>query len=199
MSCLDRLFSMVSDLTCVRVVNGIYEPTDEICGGWPVYHKKDDNEKWLEYIVATNEWYVKPTPDKGKAEGWMCIASDPPTRPELSKGTCDVWDGERWTTQNTVIITADPGYFQSMTDIQIFCNEEIKRLHEKLSGTITRTINLVHISPERIAEGNKQIDDINRDLIQRLAKLREQNEMETKELANAAIKKGVSNGELRKG
>jgi hypothetical protein len=67
-------------------INGVYEPTDEICGGWPVYRKKDDAEKWLEYIVATNEWYVKPTADKGKAEGWMCIASDPPTRPELSKG-----------------------------------------------------------------------------------------------------------------
>ena len=59
-----------------------------------MYRKKDDSEKWLEYIVATNEWYVKPTADKGKAEGWMCVASDPPTRPELSKGTCDVWDGK---------------------------------------------------------------------------------------------------------
>ena len=34
-----------------------------------------DSEKWLEYIVATNEWYVKPTTDKGKAEGWMCIGN----------------------------------------------------------------------------------------------------------------------------
>jgi hypothetical protein len=25
-------------------------------------------------------------------------------RPELSNGTCDVWDGEKWTTQNTVSI-----------------------------------------------------------------------------------------------
>ena len=59
---------------------------------------------WLEYIVATNEWYVKPTADKGKAEGWMCLASDPPTRPELSRGTCEVWDGDRWTLQSCVTV-----------------------------------------------------------------------------------------------
>ena len=37
-------------------INGIYEPTPEVCGGWPVYRKQGDPDKWLEYIVATNEW-----------------------------------------------------------------------------------------------------------------------------------------------
>ena len=37
-------------------INGIYEPTPEVCGGWPVYRKQGDHDKWLEYIVATNEW-----------------------------------------------------------------------------------------------------------------------------------------------
>ena len=66
-------------------INGIYEPTNEICGGWPVYRKQGDPDKWLEYIVATNEWYVKPTADRGRAEGWMCLASDPPTKPEFCR------------------------------------------------------------------------------------------------------------------
>ena len=35
-------------------INGAYEPTKEICGGWPVYRKQGDQNKWLEYIVATN-------------------------------------------------------------------------------------------------------------------------------------------------
>jgi hypothetical protein len=40
-------------------INGLYVLTDhEICGGGPVYCKKDDNEKLLEYIVSTNEWFV---------------------------------------------------------------------------------------------------------------------------------------------
>lgn len=173
-------------------INGIYEPTDEICGGWPVYRKKDDNEKWLEYIVATNEWYVKPTTDKGKAEGWMCIASDPPTRPELSKGTCDVWDGERWTTQNTVAITVLPGYFHSMTDVQIFCNDEIKKLHEKFSVTLNRTINLVaptvNSADGRIEEGARQLTTINSEIDQRLSRLHAQKEVEAKEQTNSVLK-----------
>jgi hypothetical protein len=64
-------------------INGVYEVTNEISGGWPVYRKVGDAEKWLEFIAATNEWYVKPTTDKGRAEGWMCIPCDNPTRPEL--------------------------------------------------------------------------------------------------------------------
>lgn len=169
-------------------INGIYEPTDEICGGWPVYHKKDDNEKWLEYIVATNEWYVKPTADKGKAEGWMCIASDPPTRPELSKGTCDVWDGEKWTTQNTVEITALPGYFRNLTDVQIFCNDEIKKSHDKFSNTLKKTIQLISSSippddinnNDMIDKGNKQLDELNMEIEQKLKQLHIQKEMELK-------------------
>lgn len=156
-------------------INGIYEPTEEICGGWPVYHKRDDPEKWLEYIVATNEWYVKPTTDKGKAEGWMCIASDPPVRPELSVGSCDVWDGERWTTQNTVRISVLPGYFKSMTDIQFFCGEEIKRLHEKYKATLTRSLPLVtsSIPSERIAEGLNQLNSMHSEMEQKLTQLQQ--------------------------
>lgn len=47
-------------------INGVYEVTDEFSGGWPVYCKRGDSDKWLEFIVATSEWYVKPTSDKGK-------------------------------------------------------------------------------------------------------------------------------------
>ena len=36
-------------------------------------------------------------------------------RPELSNGTCDVWDGERWTTQNTVqIVPVKRSYLEIM-------------------------------------------------------------------------------------
>ncbi len=161
-------------------INGIYEPTEEICGGWPVYRKKDDSEKWLEYIVASNEWYVKPTADKGKPEGWMCISSDPPTRPELTKGTCDVWDGERWTSQNTVVITALPGYFRGMTEVQIFCNEEIKKSHEKFTLTLNRTIKLLSssIPLDKIQDGNQQLINMNYEIEQKLSTLKTQREKE---------------------
>lgn len=161
-------------------INGIYEPTDECCGGWPVYRKKDDPEKWLEYNVASGEWFVKPTTDRGKPEGWLCIASDPPTRPELTKGTCDVWDGERWIAQNTVVIKPLPGYFRGMTEVQIFCTEEIKKSHEKLTSTLNKAIKILQhsVPPEKIAEGSQQLATMNANLEQQLQLLREQREKE---------------------
>jgi len=170
-------------------INGIYEPTDEICGGWPVYKKRDDNEKWLEYIVATNEWYVKPTSDKGKAEGWMCIASEPPSRPELSKGTTDVWDGERWTTQTTVEIIVLPGYFRTMTDVQIFCNEEIKKSHDKFATTLTKTIQMLSstITEENIEKGTNQMDEINKDFLIKIKNLYEVKDNESKQLLATTV------------
>ena len=45
-------------------INGIYEPTEEHCSGWPVYRKRGDANKWLEYFVGSNKWYIKATTDK---------------------------------------------------------------------------------------------------------------------------------------
>jgi hypothetical protein len=36
-------------------INGIYEPTDEVCSGWPVYRKRGDANKWLEFFIASNK------------------------------------------------------------------------------------------------------------------------------------------------
>lgn len=142
-------------------INGVYEPTNEQSGGWPVYKKQNDPDKWLEYIVATNEWYVKPTADKGKAEGWMCLASDPPTRPELSRGTCEVWDGDRWTLQSCVTVMTAACAFSSMIDLQLFCAEEAKSTQEKLCSSMKRVITLLDTVPiDRVREGHIQCDKL---------------------------------------
>jgi hypothetical protein len=36
-------------------INGIYEPTEEVCSGWPVYRKRGDANKWLEFFIASNK------------------------------------------------------------------------------------------------------------------------------------------------
>ena len=36
-------------------INGVYEPTDEVCSGWPVYRKRGDANKWLEFFIASNK------------------------------------------------------------------------------------------------------------------------------------------------
>ena len=38
-------------------INGVYEPTDEVCSGWPVYRKRGDANKWLEFFIASNKVY----------------------------------------------------------------------------------------------------------------------------------------------
>ncbi|CAK9250495.1 unnamed protein product [Sphagnum jensenii] len=154
-------------------INGMYEPTSEICGGWPVYRKQGDPDKWLEYIVATNEWYVKPTADRGRAEGWMCLGSDPPSRPELSKGTCEVWDGDRWTIQTTVTVLTAVSGFESLLDVQIFCATQTKELQERLNASLKRAVrNLMNgQNNEKIEEGNRQLDQILADLDATLRKL----------------------------
>ena len=50
------------------------------------------------------QWIVKPTVSRGEAEGWMTLKSALPTRPELSRGTWRVLDGNEWASQPTVSI-----------------------------------------------------------------------------------------------
>ena len=57
-------------------INGVYEPTEEYCNNWPVYRKRGDTNKWLEFFDASSKWYIKATTDKGRARGWMrCTSS----------------------------------------------------------------------------------------------------------------------------
>ena len=166
-------------------INGVYEPTNEHSGGWPVYRKQNDPDKWLEYIVATNEWYVKPTADKGRAEGWMCLASDPPTRPELSRGTCEVWDGDRWTLQSCVTVMTAACAFSSMIDVQLFCAEEAKSSQDKLCLSMKRALSLLDMMPstEVIEKGNKQTDVLVQELGVKVAELQERKKKSENEAA----------------
>ena len=69
-----------------------------------------------------------------------------------------------------------------MTDVQIFCNEEIKKSHEKFTQTLVRTISLISstISTDKIDEGEAQLMSINKDIDNKLIQLRELKEKETK-------------------
>jgi hypothetical protein len=133
------------------------------------------------------KWYVKPTADRGRAEGWMCLASDPPTRPELSRGTCEVWDGDRWTVQNTVTVLTAACAFESMLDVQIFCTNELKSLQERLNGTLRKATSLLTtgVVQERVDEGNKQLEILLGEFNDQLTNL---NKQKAEEEARAALK-----------
>jgi hypothetical protein len=102
----------------------------------------------------------------------MCLASDPPTRPELSRGTCEVWDGDRWAIQNTVTVMTAVCAFESMLDVKIFCAEECRALQEKLSLSLKRSANLLAINPDKVEEGEKQLDTELLELDNKLISLR---------------------------
>jgi hypothetical protein len=189
-------------------INGVYIPTGEICGGWPVYRKEGDSDKWLEFIVSTSEWYVKPTADRGRAEGWMCMSSDPPSRPELCKGICEVWDGERWTVQTSVSVLTAVSAFETLVDTQIFCYDELKELHCKLYNSFSRSVGLLNIPQEKIDDGNRQMDMLLVDLNNKLKLLRceKESKSESNNKATSTLKqvevttnlpdKPFSNGKL---
>jgi hypothetical protein len=133
-----------------------------------------DPDKWLEYIVATNEWYVKPTADRGRPEGWMCLASDPPTRPELCRGTCEVWDGDKWIVQGSVTVLTAVSAFESMLEIQIFCADEIRCLQKKLDASFKRAVELLLIPIDKTEDGYQQMNEIITELDDKIILLQSQ-------------------------
>lgn len=177
-------------------INGIYEVTNEINGGWPVYRKRGDPDKWLEFIVATSEWYVKPTTDRGRPEGWMCIPSDPPTRPELCIGTCEVWDGEKWVIQETVTVLKAVNGFDSMAEFRVFCEEEILSLNERLNSSLKRVVELLSIPHEKLEEETKEVNNLIERSHQRLQHLRneltQQRSIETTPPAPVTLTDGIA-------
>jgi len=89
------------------VVNGVYEVTDEISGGMPVY-KKQEGEQWLEYHVSKSRWMAKDLKDKGqdKYVGYACVACALGVLPDkASRGTWQVVDGVSWPSQASLVVT----------------------------------------------------------------------------------------------
>ena len=71
---------------CSSIVNGVYKPTDELCGNATVYVKVDDDDTWLVYRSSLEHWQVKSTDYKGTEDCWAfcsvpakCLPEDCPT------------------------------------------------------------------------------------------------------------------------
>ena len=117
-----------------------------------MYRKQGDSEKWLEHHAATNEWYVKPTADRNRAEGWMCLASDPPCRPEECRGVCEVWTGERWTVAESVTVLVSGVAFSTVGALDLFCIEETKSMLERLEASLARSLSILNQSSQTMKQ-----------------------------------------------
>lgn len=53
------------------IVNGIYEPTEEMCCNATVYRKVGDRSMWMEYNASLMSWQIKPNAWKGET---LCYA-----------------------------------------------------------------------------------------------------------------------------
>ena len=87
-------------------VNGIYEFTEEVSGGMPVYRKMDDPDMWLMYNPTRKEWWVQQTSSKVTGGGWAYLTCNPPCLPERGpKGMWQVYDGGKFQLQAGVAIS----------------------------------------------------------------------------------------------
>ena len=80
-------------------VNGRYDPTDELSGGWPMYRKRievivgeddevdEDDNLILEFHSGLDEWMVKHVSSKGSHRSFVFLKCSPPTRPELCRSS----------------------------------------------------------------------------------------------------------------
>ncbi len=76
-------------------VNGVYELTNQMCGGLPVFQKKGSGGLWLEFLRTELRWSVVRTAERGTTTSYaftstgagMCLPQDCPS------GKWQVWMG----------------------------------------------------------------------------------------------------------
>ena len=88
-------------------VNDIYEFTEEMSSGMPVYRKMDDPDMWLMFIATEKAWFLLPTSDKGTNSGDAFLPCNPPCLPE--RGAKGTWQ-----------VRYDARYFEDQRGMDIF-------------------------------------------------------------------------------
>ena len=91
------------------IVNGMYEPTDELSeGNVTIYRNVGNGGVWLEYRASNKQWQVKPTASKGTDVCWAYCTVPVKRLPyqECPGGQWQVSDGSRHVSQPAVIIAA---------------------------------------------------------------------------------------------
>jgi hypothetical protein len=64
--------------TCAQQVNGIFDPTSEMCGGWVRYRKRGGQDSWIEYSEVRGQWHIKPSASKNTTNAWAYMVSPSP-------------------------------------------------------------------------------------------------------------------------
>ena len=114
-------WSSYDPATATRVpatTNGIYDRTDELAGGLPIYERRGlgkNGRQWImEYYRRKKKWHIKSLENKGTTKCAAYVRCDPPMLPHLAK---EVWRAldedapdaeEKWIAQPAVEVSRVP-------------------------------------------------------------------------------------------
>ena len=95
---------------CSAEVNGIYDPTDELSCGQPVYVKRGDSDKCIRFWTASGNWLVSPVSNKGKdGNGWAYLKHSGRLEAASSMSDWQVYDGKVFLAQADVRVHVESG------------------------------------------------------------------------------------------
>ena len=137
-------------------INGIFEPTSEVCDGRPVYAMRGNSNSILEFSGKTSSWQIKKRSDKGKNTGWAYCKANAMLCPDNLDKQWFVWKKsiKKWLPQ-PIKVTAlmNPISYQTTGIIEGSSNRNSMGAVRKLiwchcAGTITLQAHLAgDISP----------------------------------------------------
>ena len=116
-------------------MNGIFEPTDEVQWGLPVFQKKGDEDTWVEAVSAASglRWYLKPAANKGPNSsicfGYIQVDTDDVCLPQNMSN-------KDWT------VNTDTGFVPQKTIVESASDEPIP----------TKIMDLVNSAKEQFGE-----------------------------------------------
>ena len=110
------------------IINGIYKPTDELCGNVTVYVKEGDDDMCLEHHAAKKQWQVKSIGDKRTGFSWAFCAVPVKCLPEdCPRGKWLVDNGNgKWGPQQTVTISVQRDNSEAVNTVDIDDDDEAK-------------------------------------------------------------------------
>ena len=80
-------------------VNGVYEPTPELCDGLPVFQKKGNGDIWLEYF--NSKWRIRVTTNRRTTSQTASVIANRPCLPQ----DCNI---REWQVAEGDIFVSDP-------------------------------------------------------------------------------------------
>jgi hypothetical protein len=102
-------------------VNGIFDPTDELSCGQPVYVKRGDSRYCIHFWSAEGAWIVSSTEDKSKknGEGYAFLKHSGRLEAASSMSNWEVYDGKAFVTQPDVRVHVEsaPLHIRGVTGV----------------------------------------------------------------------------------